>query len=228
MLCGRAQVNQQKLRSQRLSEQEKRRLVLQAGELSQARIFIDDSPLLSSLEMRAKARRLKANEDVSLIIVDYIQLMHGSGRLENRQQEIAQISRSMKALAKELDTPVVAISQLSRMVEQRGGDKRPQLSDLRESGAIEQDADVVMFVYRPEFYLSHLDKTDPKFMEVEGKAEIIVAKQRNGPTGVASLSFRKELAKFGNLESLHRELPPGVMPVERPEATSDSDDIPPF
>lgn len=228
MLCGRAGVNQQKLRSQRLSEQEKRRLVLQAGELSQARIFIDDSPMLSGLEMRAKARRLKANEDISLIIIDYIQLMHGTGRLENRQQEIAQISRSMKALAKELDTPVIAISQLSRMVEQRGGEKRPQLSDLRESGAIEQDADVVMFVYRPEFYLSHLDKTDPKYLEVEGKAEVIVAKQRNGPTGVANLSFRKELAKFGNLESVHRELPPGVMPVESPDSDPDSDEVSPF
>jgi len=213
MLCGRARVNQQKLRSQKLS---------------QANIFIDDSPLLSSLEMRAKARRLKANEDVAMIIVDYIQLMHGSGKLENRQQEIAQISRSMKALAKEIDVPVVAISQLSRMVEQRGGDKRPQLADLRESGAIEQDADVVMFVYRPEFYLSHLEKTDPKFLEVEGKAEVIVAKQRNGPTGVANLSFRKELAKFGNLETVHRELPPGVTPVDPGDTGPDTGDIPPF
>ncbi|MBD3404400.1 replicative DNA helicase [candidate division GN15 bacterium] len=222
MLCGRAGVNQQKVRSQRLSDPEKRKLAMTAAKLSESPIFIDDSPLLSALEMRAKARRLKAQQDVGLIIVDYIQMMHASGRLENRQQEIAQISRSMKSLAKELNVPVIAISQLSRMVEQRGGDKRPQLADLRESGAIEQDADVVMFVYRPEFYLSHLEKTDPKYMEVEGKAEIIVAKQRNGPTGVVQLSFRKELARFGNLERGHRELPPGAIPVDRGEG-DDSD-----
>lgn len=217
MLCGRAGVNQQRVRAQRLGEPEKRKLAMTAAKLSESPIFIDDSPLLSALEMRAKARRLKSQQDVGLIIVDYIQMMHASGRLENRQQEIAQISRSMKSLAKELNIPVIAISQLSRMVEQRGGDKRPQLADLRESGAIEQDADVVMFVYRPEFYLSHLEKTDPKYMEVEGKAEIIVAKQRNGPTGVAQLSFRKELARFGNLERGHRELPAGAIPVDRGE-----------
>jgi replicative DNA helicase len=184
--------------------------------------------------MRAKARRLKANEDVGLIVIDYIQLMHGTGRQENRQQEIAQISRGMKALAKELNVPVIGISQLSRMVEQRGGDKRPQLADLRESGAIEQDADVVMFVYRPEFYLSHLEKNDPKLMEVEGRAEIIVAKQRNGPTGVVQLAFRKELARFCNLERAHSDLPPGVTPVDRgeggppPNAGGGTEDIPPF
>ncbi len=224
MLCGRAGVNQQRVRSQRINEPEKRKLAMTAAKLSESPIFIDDSPLLSALEMRAKARRLKSQHDVGLIIVDYIQMMHASGRLENRQQEIAQISRSMKSLAKELNVPVIAISQLSRMVEQRGGDKRPQLADLRESGAIEQDADVVMFVYRPEFYLSHLEKTDPKYMEVEGKAEIIVAKQRNGPTGVAQLSFRKELARFGNLERGHRELPPGAIPVDRGDP--DPGDIP--
>jgi replicative DNA helicase len=230
MLCGRAGVNQQKLRARKISDPERRRLALQAGELSQSPIFIDDSPLLSALEMRAKARRLKAQHDIGLIMVDYIQMMHASGRAENRQQEIAQISRGMKTLAKELNVPVIAISQLSRMVEQRGGDKRPQLADLRESGAIEQDADVVMFVYRPEFYLSHLEKTDPKYMEIEGKAEIIVAKQRNGPTGVVHLAFRKELARFRNLERAHRDLPPGVIPVDREEPaggdSSDSGDIP--
>ncbi|MEE8576955.1 MAG: replicative DNA helicase [candidate division Zixibacteria bacterium] len=218
MLCGRAGVSQQKLRAQTLSEPEKRSLLMKAHAISKAEIFIDDSPLLTSLEMRAKARRLKANnQNIGLIIVDYIQLMHSTGRVENRQQEIATISRGMKALAKELDLPVIAISQLSRQVEQRGGDKRPQLADLRESGAIEQDADVVMFVYRPEFYFSHLDRHDPKFMEVEGKADIIIAKQRNGPTGVVHLSFRKELARFGNLERGRRDLPAGVTEVKPEE-----------
>ncbi len=140
--------------------------------------------------------------------------MQGHGRAENRQQEISTISRSLKALAKELDIPVIAISQLSRQVEQRTGEKRPQLSDLRESGAIEQDADLVMFVYRSEFYLSHLEKTDPKFIEVEGKAEVIIAKQRNGPTGLANLTFIKDFARFENMEKVHRELPPGAEPVD--------------
>jgi replicative DNA helicase len=214
MLCSHAKVNQHKLRLGKLSDKDHSRLSRLGGQLAETELFIDDSPTLSSLEMRAKARRLKARHDVGLIIVDYIQLMHASGRHENRQQEIASISRSLKALAKELDIPVIAISQLSRQVEQRGGEKRPQLSDLRESGAIEQDADVVMFVYRPEFYLSHLDKQDPKFVEVSGKAEIIVAKQRNGPTGVVRLTFLKELARFENLAPEYREIPPDVDPVD--------------
>jgi replicative DNA helicase len=222
LLCGRAGVSQQKVRSQRLSEQEKHKLAMSAGRLAEAPIFLDDSPILSALEMRAKARRLKAQQGVSLIIVDYIQMMHASGRLENRQQEIAQISRGMKSLAKELGIPVVGISQLSRMVEQRGGDKRPQLADLRESGAIEQDADVVMFVYRPEFYLSRDERDDPKHADKLGRAEIILSKQRNGPTGSVSLSFRKELARFGNLAPSHRELPAGVTPVE----DDDEGDVP--
>ena len=213
LICGRCGINMQKLRSRKLSDEDMERLTRVGGVISEARIFIDDSPTLTSLEMRAKARRLKAQEDIGLIIVDYIQMMQASGRYENRQQEIAIISRNLKALAKELEIPVIAISQLSRMVEQRGGEKRPQLYDLRESGAIEQDADVVMFVYRPEFYLSHLDRNDPKYMEVEGKAEIIVAKQRNGPTGVANLSFRKEFARFENLAEQYRELPPDAEPV---------------
>jgi len=181
LLCGRSGVNMQKLRSRKLSDEDMERLTRIGGVISEARIFIDDSPTLTSLEMRAKARRLKTQEDVGLIIVDYI--------------------------------PVIAISQLSRMVEQRGGEKRPQLSDLRESGAIEQDADVVIFVYRPEFYLSHMDRNDPKYMEVEGKAELIIAKQRNGPTGVANLSFRKEFARFENLAQQYREIPEDAEPV---------------
>ncbi|MEW5993047.1 MAG: replicative DNA helicase [Candidatus Zixiibacteriota bacterium] len=214
MLCGRAKISQQRLRARKLRSEEWQKLTFAGGPLSEAPIFIDDSPTLSALEIRAKARRLKAQHDVAMIIVDYIQMVHGSGRFENRQQEIASISRSLKALAKELDIPVLACSQLSRQVEQRGGEKRPQLSDLRESGAIEQDADVVLFIYRPEHYLSHLERKDPKYLEVEGKAEIIVAKQRNGPTGIVNLAFLREYARFENLAGgAYREIPPDVEPV---------------
>ncbi len=215
ILCGRARISQQRLRARKLRTEEWQKLSIAGGPLSEAPIFIDDSATLSSLELRAKARRLKAQHNVSLIIVDYIQMVHGSGRFERREQEIASISRSLKALAKELDIPVIACSQLSRQVEQRGGEKRPQLSDLRESGAIEQDADVVMFIYRPEHYYSHLDRNDPKYLEIEGKAEIIVAKQRNGPTGVVHLAFLKEFARFENLAGPgYREVPADVEPVE--------------
>lgn len=213
LLCGRAKVSQQKLRAGKLKAEEWPKLSSSGGVLAEAPIFIDDSPTLTSLEMRAKARRLKAQHDVGLIIVDYLQMMHSPGRHENRQQEISSISRSMKVLAKELGIPVICCSQLSRMVEQRGGDKKPVLSDLRESGAIEQDADVVMFVFRAEHYMAHLEKTDPKFLEVEGKAEIIVAKQRNGPTGVVHLAFIKDYARFENMAPGYRELPPGVEPI---------------
>ncbi len=215
VLCGRAKISQQRLRARKLRGEEWQRLSIAGGPLSEAPIFIDDSPTLSSLEIRAKARRLKAQQNIELIIVDYLQMVHGSGRFENRQQEIASISRSLKALAKELEIPVVVCSQLSRQVEHRGGEKRPQLSDLRESGAIEQDADVVVFIYRPEHYFSHLDRADPKYQEVEGRAEIIVAKQRNGPTGVVNLAFLKEFARFENLApSGYREIPADVQPIE--------------
>jgi len=212
MLCGRAKVSQQKLRAGKISDGEMSRLTL-AGSLAEANIFIDDSPALSTLGMKAKARRLQSQHGLDMVMVDYIQMMTGSGRYENRQQEIATLSRNLKILAKELQVPVVACSQLSRQVEQREG-KKPQLSDLRESGAIEQDADVVMFVYRPEYYLSHLERTDPKFLEVEGLAEIIVAKQRNGPTGTVKLSFLKEFAKFENMSFRTPEVPPGAEPVD--------------
>jgi replicative DNA helicase len=199
MICGRARISSHKLRTGRLSETDYERLGRYGGPLAEAKIYIDDSPSMTVLEMRAKARRLASQVDLGMIVVDYLQMMSGSRRAENRQQEISQISRGLKGLAKELSTPVIACSQLSRMVEQRGGDRRPQLSDLRESGAIEQDADVVMFVYRPEYYLSHLDQEDPKFLEARGKAEIIIAKQRNGPTGTVTLSFLREFARFENL-----------------------------
>jgi len=215
LLCGRARISQHKLRTGRLKDQEWSQLTLASGPLSEAEIYIDDSPMLSTLEMRAKARRLKAQHNIELLVIDYIQMMSSPGRVDNRQHEMAMISRSIKGLAKELCIPVVAVSQLSRNVEMRGGDKRPQLSDLRESGAIEQDADVVMFVYRPEFYMSHLDNDDPKRLEVKGKAEILVAKQRNGPTGKVELTFVKDYVRFENLARGYASAPnPSYGPVE--------------
>lgn len=213
MLCGRARLNQQKVRRGKLSDAEWHKLPNAGNILSKAPIFIDDSATLSPLDMRAKARRLKAQHGLDLLIVDYIQLMHSSIRVENRQQEISMISRNLKSLAKELNIPVMALSQLSRAVEMRGGDKRPQLADLRESGAIEQDADVVCLLYRPEFYLSREERTDPKNDAKIGKAEIIIAKQRNGPTGSVDLAFIGEFARFATLERQRTDLPPGVQPV---------------
>lgn len=212
LLCGRARVSQQKLRAGKLTDKEWQELTHASGPLADAPIYIDDTPDLGSLEMLAKARRLKAQNDLGLVIVDYIQMMQMSSRYENRQQEMSAISRSMKILAKELNVPVIACSQLSRNVESRP-DKRPMLSDLRESGAIEQDADLVMFVFREEHYMAHIEKTDPKFLEVEGKAEIIIAKQRNGPTGNIKLAFVKEFARFENLAPGYREVPAGVEPI---------------
>ncbi len=212
LLCGRARISQQKLRAGKLRDDEWPRLTSAGGVLADAPIFIDDTPDLGAFEMLAKARRLKAQHNLGLVIVDYIQMMQMSGRHENRQQEMSAISRSMKILAKELNVPVIACSQLSRNVESRP-DKRPMLSDLRESGAIEQDADIVMFVYREEHYMAHIEKSDPKFLEVEGKAEIIVAKQRNGPTGNIKLAFVKDFARFENLAPGYREVPAGVEPV---------------
>jgi len=191
MLCSEARVDAHKLRTGYLADRHWSSLTTAAGQLSEAAIYIDDTPAMTVLEMRSKARRLKAEVDVGLLIVDYMQLMRGTGRVENRQQEISEISRSLKALAKELGVPVLALSQLSRAVEQRGGDRRPILSDLRESGAIEQDADVVMFVYRGEQY----ERTP----ENQGLAEIIVGKQRNGPTGTVKLAFRSECTRFESL-----------------------------
>lgn len=214
MLCSKARVSQQKVRGGKASDEEMGRLVHAADPLKRARIFIDDSPTLSALEMRAKSRRLKAQQDVGLIIVDYLQMMHGTGKYENRQQEMSNISRSLKALAKELEVPVVALSQLSRQVEQRGGEKRPVLSDLRESGAIEQDADLVSFVYRPEFYMTEDEKKDARNFDKLGVAELIIAKQRNGPTGTVRLTFVKEYARFENMEIRHQELPPEADPVD--------------
>ena len=195
MLTAEARVDSQLLRKGKLRDDEYPRIAKAAGILSSAPIWIDDTPGVSLLEMRSKARRLKADTDVGLLIVDYLQLMTGPTS-ENRQQEISMISRSLKSLAKELNVPVVALSQLSRAPEQRTGEgKRPQLSDLRESGAIEQDADLVMFIYRPEVYEGLQDKDGNS---LEGRAEIIVGKQRNGPTGTVNLYFHKSYTRFEN------------------------------
>ncbi len=205
LLCSEGLVDAQRLRRGQLRDDDYPKLARAAGLLGTAPIWIDDSAALTPLAMRSKARRLKAEHDIALVIVDYLQLMQGPGDSENRQQEISYISRSLKALAKELDVPVVAISQLSRAPEQRGGEhRRPQLSDLRESGAIEQDADVVCFIYRQEFYDGPVD---PKSNEsIEGIAEVIVGKQRNGPTGTVKLHFKKEYTRFDNYTS--RDAPP--------------------
>ena len=195
MLCSLAKVDIHKIRRGYASAEEYKRLQNAAAELHEASIYIDDTAAIGILEMRAKARRLVSEVPLGLILVDYLQLIRGPQDSENRQQEISSISRSLKALAKELQVPVIALSQLSRAVETRGGSKRPMLSDLRESGAIEQDADVVLFVYRPEVY-----ESDPAKMD--GKAEIIIAKQRNGPTGSVDLAFIRECTRFESLRDV--------------------------
>ncbi len=192
MLCSEARVDASRLRGGYLADSDWPKLTRAAGVLSEAPLYIDDTPAISVLEMRAKARRLKADKGLGMIVVDYLQLMRGRDGMKSREQEISEISRSLKALAKELDLPVVALSQLSRAVEQRGGDKRPMLSDLRESGSIEQDADIVMFVFREEFY-----KRDDE--DLKGLAEIIIGKQRNGPVGTAKLAWLSEYTRFEDL-----------------------------
>ena len=192
MLCSEARVDAHQLRTGYLSKEDWNKITKKLGELSQAPVFIDDSAGITLLEMRAKARRLKAENSLDLLIVDYLQLIAGGkGRYENRQQEISSISRGLKGLAKELDIPVIAISQLSRAPEQRTGDHRPQLSDLRESGSIEQDADLVAFIFREEVY----KPTE----ENRGIAELIISKQRNGPIGGLKLAFLREYTSFENL-----------------------------
>jgi len=200
MLCSLAKVDIHKIRRGYASADEYKRLQNAAAQLHEAPIFIDDTAAISILEMRAKARRLVSDQPLGAIVVDYLQLIRGPQSAENRQQEISSISRSLKALAKELEIPVIALSQLSRAVETRGGNKRPMLSDLRESGAIEQDADVVLFVYRPEVY-----ESDPAKMD--GKSEIIIAKQRNGPTGSIDLAFLRECTRFESLRDIPEPRP---------------------
>jgi len=195
MLCSEAKVDAHRLRGGFLSESDWPKLTRAAGSLSEAPIFIDDTPGLSALEMRAKSRRMKAEHNLGLVVVDYLQLMRGRADSDTREQEISDISRSLKALAKELNVPVMALSQLNRRVEERG-DRRPQLSDLRESGAIEQDADVIIFLYRDEVYNRSEDNPN------KGKAEIIIGKQRNGPTDKFELAFLDKFTCFENLTYL--------------------------
>jgi replicative DNA helicase len=209
MLASEALIDAQALRKGgRALDESMPRLAQAAGILSHAPIFIDDTPGITILEMRAKARRLKKDHDLGLIIVDYLQLMTGPAGVENRQQEVSQISRGLKAIAKELGVPVVALSQLSRAPEQRTGDDkgRPQLSDLRESGAIEQDADVIMFIFRQEVYAERDENGRLKDPSIEGRAEIIIGKQRNGPIGSARLYFHKQYTRFDNFSN--RQPPP--------------------
>ena len=199
LLSAEGRIDAQKLRRGRLSPEEYQRLAAAAGHLNTAPIWIDDQPGTNVLEIRAKSRRLQSElrsdgKDLGLILIDYMQLMSGAGRAESRVQEVSEISRGLKALARELDVPVMALSQLSRGPEQRT-DKRPMLSDLRDSGSIEQDADIVMFLYRPEYYAS-----PEKREELDGKAELIVSKQRNGPTGVVELYFQKAYTRFDSVQ----------------------------
>ena len=193
LLCAEGQIDAHRLRTGRVNREEWQRIIKVFGQLSEAQVHIDDTPGIGIMEMRAKARRLKRDAGLDLLIVDYLQLMRGRTRYESRQQEISEISRSLKELVKELNIPVLALSQLSRAPEQRGGDHRPQLSDLRESGAIEQDADVVLFLFREEFY----KKNDPS---LEGKAELIIGKQRNGPTATVHLNFIRKFTRFATPE----------------------------
>lgn len=197
MISAEAELEGEKIKRGNLADHEWAQLVHKTSRLSSAPIFIDDTPALSILELRAKCRRLKAEHNVQLIVIDYLQLMRGE-QGGNREQEIASISRALKGIAKELNVPVLALSQLSRGVETRGGDKRPQLSDLRESGSIEQDADIVMFLYRPEYYKITVDEEG---LPTQGMGEVIVAKHRNGSTGTAKLKFVGKFTKFADFDA---------------------------
>lgn len=189
MLCSEAMLDAQRLRTGELADSDWADLIQAMGPLSQAPIYIDDTPGVTPMEVRSKCRRLKVEKGLGLIVIDYLQLMSGNSRNDSRQQEISEISRSLKAIAREMEAPVIALSQLSRACEQRA-DHRPMLSDLRESGAIEQDADVVAFLYRDEYYFPDTEK--------KNQAELIIAKQRNGPTGTVDLTWMGQYTKFGN------------------------------
>ena len=197
LLSSEAEVDSNRIRTGWLRESDWPKLTNAAGHLSEAPIFIDDSATISAIELRAKARRLKAEHNIGMVVIDYLQLISGRSRSENRQQEVSEICRSLKAMAKELKVPVVALSQLARRTEER---ERPQLSDLRESGAIEQDSDVVIFLYRPSYYQVRKAGAEP-----DTKTEIIIAKQRNGPTGTVEMAFLREYVKFGALDLVHQD-----------------------
>jgi replicative DNA helicase len=202
MLASEAMVGSRKLQTGFIPREDKGKLIAALDRLMNSKMFIDDTPGIALAEMRAKARRLRQQEGaLDLIVIDYLQLMTGSSgssqkKFENRTQEVSSISRGLKALAKELGVPVVALSQLSRGSEQRTGDKKPLLSDLRESGSIEQDADVVAFIHREEYY-------DRENEDIKGQAEIIIAKQRNGPTGTVKLAYLADFTRFENLDTTH-------------------------
>jgi len=202
ILCAEARLDSHLVRTGKLPKDQWQKLSMQTGRLSNARIFVDDSPVLTMMDIRAKARRAKAEHDIQIVIIDYLQLIKGH-RAENRQQEITEISRGLKALAKEINVPVIALSQLSRAVEGRT-DHRPQLSDLRESGSLEQDADVVLFIYRKSFYEKR--DSDAPSSEDERIAEIMVAKQRNGPTGSIEVIFIDKYTRFENKRSQREEI----------------------
>ncbi|MCB0729699.1 MAG: replicative DNA helicase [Ignavibacteriae bacterium] len=218
LICAEARVNAHSVRTGKFKAEDGPRISRTLGKLSEAPIYIDDSPGQTVLEIRAKARRLKAEKNIGLVIIDYLQLMSSSTRMDSREREISTISRSLKSLAKELNVPVIALSQLNRAVETRT-DKRPQLSDLRESGSIEQDADVVIFLNRPEYY-GITQFADGE--STEGIAEIIVGKQRNGPTGDVRLKFIKDFARFENLDMFHSRFEEQAASV----ATTDEEDLP--
>lgn len=227
-----AEISSRKLRDGKLEPHEWQQLYSAVEKLSNVPIFIDDTPAINSFELRAKCRRLKMQHDIQLVIIDYLQLMSGS--VDNkkggtREQEISSISRALKGMAKELNIPVIALSQLSRAVETRGGEKRPMLSDLRESGAIEQDADIVSFIYRPEYY----DITESEGMSLKGIAEIIIAKHRNGALDTVKLRFIDQFAKFDNLEQFDFDSlgdgftnPESDQIMTRPSRMNQDDDIP--
>ncbi|OAA93139.1 replicative DNA helicase [Clostridium coskatii] len=196
LLCSEAHVDMLNLRTGNLEDKDWENIARASGPLAAAKIFIDDTAGITIMEMRSKCRRLKMEHGIDMIVVDYLQLMSGGKGSENRQQEVSEISRSIKALAKEMECPVIALSQLSRAPEART-DHRPMLSDLRESGSIEQDADIVMFLYRDEYY--------DKDTEDKNVAECIIAKQRNGPTGTVKLAWMGQFSKFGNLDVIHQE-----------------------
>ena len=198
LISAEAELEGEKIVKGNLAEHEWHQLVNKTRKLSTAPLFIDDTPAISILELRAKCRRLKAQNNIQLIVIDYLQLMSGDSGSGNREQEIASISRALKGIAKELEVPVIALSQLSRAVETRGGEKRPQLSDLRESGSIEQDADIVMFLYRPEYYKITEDENGNP---TQGMAEVIVAKHRNGSLGTVPLKFIGRFTKFADYET---------------------------
>ena len=203
MICASARVDQQKFRAGYLNQDERRRLAKAASDLVQAPLYIDDTAGTHLMDIHAKLRRLKSEDGLSLVVIDYLQLMSGRGRYENRNQEISTISRGLKLLAKDLKVPMLVLSQLNRAPETRPGDHRPQLSDLRESGSIEQDADLVAFIFREEVY-------KPDREDLRGAAELLVAKQRNGPTGKVNLVFLREFTKFENrTNDLDEGAPPG-------------------